>query len=381
MAGKDSRNHRHGRRGPRGGQAGASGSTTASVADAAAASTSQASARSDLVEEEHRLASKKASALEALPRPSTHNLLTMVPTPVRSPKSSSEDMGTSLENSPASKQGGNVEANVFYMPQHGDRSPSSATGSALGPEPWGLPDASLPPVLQPGAKAGYREWLQARGQLAMQRSLGGNARNQPSSAAAGQASPVPAQLQLATAAPGPSSPVSWGNMQGDMQLQWFSTPAPTPEMSPVAAGTGQSSALGFGVCNQSPLMLPGCPQTPVGYGCPQQTSMPTMSSGPPSAPVYGPQTPVGSPLAASHMAFAGCPPSTPVSNHPSAAHFSFFPQGPETAIAAQQELVPPQESCEQEQLMAAVLPDDFSGLDKETIAQRLRAAAPCSYDD
>jgi len=311
------------------------------------------------------LASKKASALEALPRPSTHSLLTMVPTPVRSPKSSSEDVGTSLENSPASKQGGNVEANVFYMPQHGDQSPCGAVASALGPEPWGLPDASVPPAPQPGAKAGYREWLQARGQLVMQRSLGGNARPQPSSAAVGQASPVPAQLQLATAAPGPSSPVSWGSMQGDMQLQWFSTPAPTPDMSPV-----------------------GCPQTPVGYGCPQQTVMPTMSSGPPSATVYGPQTPVGSPLAcsqaspmASHMAFAGCHPSTPVSSQTSAAHFSFFPQGPETPVAGQQELLPPQESCEQEQLMAAVLPEGFSGLDKETIAQRLRAAAPCSYDD
>lgn len=360
-----------------------------SLADAAAASTTQASERSDNTEEEHRLASKKASALEALPRPSTHSLLTMVPTPVRSPKSSSEDVGTSLENSPASKQGGNVEANVFYMPQPGDCSPCGAAGSALGPEPWGLPDASLPPAPQPGVKAGYREWLQARGQAVMQRSLGGNARHQSSSAAAGQASPAPAQLQLATAAPGPSSPVSWGSMQGDMQLQWFSTPAPT-DMSPVAAGAGQMSAMGFGVCSQSPPMLPGCPQTPVGYGCPQQTSMPTMSSGPRPAPVYAPQTPVGSPLAspmASHMAFAGCHPSTPVASHPSAAHFSFFPQGPETPVAGQQELLPPhellppQENSEQENLMAAVLPEGFSGLDKETIAQRLRAAAPCSYDD
>jgi hypothetical protein len=50
-------------------------------------------------------------------------------------------------------------------------------------------------------------------------------------------------------------------------------------------------------------------------------------------------------------------------------------------VAPQQELLPPQEAGEQEQLMAAVMPEGFSGLDKETIAQRLRAAAPCSYDD
>lgn len=374
MAGKDSRNHRQGRRGPRGGHAGG-GSSPLSFADATATPTTQASEQSNLAKEENRLASKKASALEALPRPSTHSLLT-VPTPGRSPKSSSE-VGASLENSPASQKGGDVETNVFYMPQHGDRSPSGAAGSTMGPEPWGLPDAAAP---QPGTKAGYREWLQARGQLAMQRSLGGNARQQPPTLAAGQVSTVPAQLQLATSAPGPSSPVSWGNMQGDMQLQWFSTPAPT--------GTGQSSTLGFGGCSQPPLMLPGCPQTPVGYGCPQQSSMNPMGSGPVSAPVYGPQTPVGTPLAcsqasplASHMAFTGCHPSTPVSSLPTAAHFSFFPQGPETPVADQQELLPPQESCEQEQLMAAVLPEGFSGLDKETIAQRLRAAAPCSYDD
>mmetsp|Transcript_100856 Transcript_100856/g.200363 ORF Transcript_100856/g.200363 Transcript_100856/m.200363 type:complete len:356 (+) Transcript_100856:58-1125(+) len=355
MAGKDSRNHRHGRRGPRGGQAGASGSTTASVADAAAASTSQASARSDLVEEEHRLASKKASALEALPRPSTHNLLTMVPTPVRSPKSSSEDMGTSLENSPASKQGGNVEANVFYMPQH---------GSALGPEPWGLPDASLPPVLQPGAKAGYREWLQARGQMAMQRSLGGTARP-----------PLPstAPLPLAAVTPGPTSPVSWGGMQGDVQLQWYSAPAPSPEMSPVAAGAGQQPALGFGVCSQPQLMLPGCSQSSVAFGCPQQSPMTSVGSGLQGTTVYNQQTPVASPVAcsqaspmASHMAFGGCLPSSPA---------------PETPVAVQQEVLAPNENSEQEQLMAAVMPEGFSGLDKETIAQRLRAAAPCSYDD
>jgi len=332
------------------------------------------------------VASKKASALEALPRPSTHTLLSMVPTPARAAKSSSEEtksgkeLSKSLESSPVSKRG--------------------SAGVALGPEPWGLPDSSsLPLAHQHGAKAGYREWLQARGQIAMQRSLGSTARPQHSATAPGQGSHMPAPLPLASAVPGPSSPVNWGNMQGDMQLQWFSAAAPSQDMTPVAAGAAQQQALGFGVCSQQPLMLPGCPQTPVANGgCLQQSPMQPVGTGPQSAQVYGPQTPVATPMGcsqaspmASHMAFAGCHPSTPVSGHPSAAHYSFFPQGPETPVAGQlellapvapqQELIPPQEGCEQEQLMAAVMPEGFSGLDKETIAQRLMEAAPCSYDD
>lgn len=260
---------------------------------------------------------------------------------------------------------------------------------ALGPEPWGLPDASLPPTPQHGAKAGYREWLQARGQMAMQRSLGSTARPQHSSTAPGQSSHVPVPLPLATAVPGPAPSVNWGSMQGDMQLQWFSPAAASQDLTPVGAGAAQQPALGFGVCSQPTLMLPGCPQTPVANGCLQQSL-----TGPQSAQVYGPPTPVATPMGcsqASPMAFAGCHPSTPVSSHPSTAHYSFFPQGPETPVAGQQELLapivpqqdllPPQEDCEQEQLMAAVMPEGFSGLDKETIAQRLRAAAPCSYDD
>jgi len=329
----------------------------------------EASERPDVVEEQ-RTASKKVSALEALPRPTSHTLISMVRTPARTAKSlpeearSGKEVSKSLESSPASKRG--------------------SAGLVLGPEPWGLPDASLPPIPQHATKAGYREWLQARGQMAMQRSLGSTARPQHStttvslSEASGQSSHMPAPLPLASALPGPASPVNWGNMQGDMQLQWFSTGVPSQDVTPVVAGAAQQPALGFGMCSQPTLMLPG--------------------TGAQSAQVYGPPTPVATPMScsqaspmSSHMAFAGCHPSTPVSGHPSAAHFSFFPQGPETPIsgqqellapvAPQQELLPPQEGCEQEQLMAAVMPEGFSGLDNETIAQRLRAAAPCSYDD
>ena len=192
MTAKESRNHRQGRRGPRGGPAGSS--STTSLADAAAASSSyQASERTDVAEEQ-RVASKKASALEALPRPSTHTLLSMVPTPARAAKSSSEEtksgkeLSKSLESSPVSKRG--------------------SAGVALGPEPWGLPDSSsLPLAHQHGAKAGYREWLQARGQIAMQRSLGSTARPQHSATAPGQGSHMPAPLPLASAVPGPSSQI------------------------------------------------------------------------------------------------------------------------------------------------------------------------------
>jgi len=162
-------------------------------------------------------------------------------------------------------------------------------------------------------------------------------------------------------------------MQGDVHLQWFNAPAPAPDMSPVTAGAGQQPALGFGVCSQPQVMLPGCAQTSVAFGCPQQSPMTPVGGGLQGAPVYNPQTPVASPMAcsqapplSSHMAFGGCLSAN---------------QAPETPVATQQELVTPNENCEQEQLMAAVMPEGFSGLDKETIAQRLRAAAPCSYDD
>jgi len=291
-----------------------------------------------------------------------------VPTPTRSPKSRTGEVGTSLESSPASKRGGNKETNAFHMPPRG----------SSGPEPWRLPDPSQPPTPQHGAKAGYREWLQARGQMAMQRTLGGTARPPPlPSTATGQASPVPVPLPLAAVTPGPTSPVSWGGMQGcsgDVQLQWFGAPAPSPEMSPVAAGAGQQPAMGFGVCSQPHLMLPGCSQTSVAFfGCPQQSLMTPVGGGMQGATVYNQQTPVATPMAcsqaspmASHMAFGGCLPPTPA---------------PETPVAALQELLAPNDNSEQEQLVAAVMPEGFSGLDKETIAQRLRAAAPCSYDD
>lgn len=312
--------------------------------------------------------SKKASALGALPRPSTHTLLSMVPSPARSPKSRTGEVSSSLESSPTSKRGGNKETNAFHLPSRG-------SSGATGPEPWGLPDPLQPPTPNHGAKAGYREWLQARGQMAMQRSLGGTARPPLPSTATGQANSVPATLPLAAVTPGPTSPVScspWGGMQGDVQLQWYGAPTASPEMSPCTPGAG-AAPLGFGVCNQTQLMLPGCSQTSVAFGCPQQSPMTPVGGGMPSAQVYNPQTPVASSMAcsspmASHMAFGGCLPPTPA---------------PETPIAAQQEILlpTPTENNEQEQLMAAVMPEGFSGLDKETIAQRLRAAATCTYED
>jgi len=310
--------------------------------------------------------SKKGSALEALPRPSKHTLLSMVPSPTRSPKSGTGELSTSLESPTTSNRVGNTETNAFLLPSHG----------SSGPEPWGLPDPLQPPTPQHGAKAGYREWLQARGQMAMQRSLGGTAGRPPlPSTATGQASSVPPTLPLAAVTPGPTLPVScspWGGMQGDVQLQWYGAPTASPEMSPCTPGAG-SAPLGFGVCNQTQLMLPACSQTSVAFGCLQQSPMTPVGGGMQGAPVYNQQTPVASSMAcsspmASHMAFGGCLPPTPVRA---------------TSIAAQNEVLlqTATENDEQEQLMAAVMPEGFSGLDKETIAQQLRAAAACTYED
>mmetsp|Transcript_19538 Transcript_19538/g.31243 ORF Transcript_19538/g.31243 Transcript_19538/m.31243 type:complete len:504 (-) Transcript_19538:162-1673(-) len=76
-------------------------------------------------------------------------------------------------------------------------SPGCAPISPKGPEPWGLSDAAASQA--PQSKGGYREWLQARGQQAMTRSL--HTPNGPSGSPVGSPlahSPLPPASPLAT---------------------------------------------------------------------------------------------------------------------------------------------------------------------------------------
>lgn len=325
------------------------------------------------IDEEKRLgaaASKKASAAEGPARSPAHAVLTKVPTPVRSPKA----MDLPNDTTPRSQGGGPVDSSRFSMPS-----------PARGPEPWGL----QAPAASVAAKGGYREWLQARGQQAMQRSLlqGSSPANRtqasvpppahPPSAPApcpGAVSGVLSSLGAPPAAPAaPPQPqmVTWG-VAGDLQMQqWFG--APNVEMSPMG---GQQAPLGFGGCGQQSLVLPGCgQQSPLAFSSACQQSA--------GAPMSGQQSPMAYSACGQQasLPFTGgnCQQgmATPIASQQSPIAFGGICQQNIGVPSGQQT---PKE-CNQSELMAALMPGSLSGMDGEQLAAQLRAAAPCCYDD
>lgn len=124
-----------------------------------------------------------------------------------------------------------------------------------------------------------------------------------------------------------------------MAAEWFNAMQMQQWMD--AAGTGM----------QMPPMLPGSsPQTPVGPNCGTHAfGLPNCSS--------DQQAP---------MTSAGCPLGAP----------------PVFAAGQQHALSSPIGNCLQiqEELMTALMPDAYC-LDREQIAEQLRAAVPCCYDD
>eukprot|EP00411_Alexandrium_monilatum_P032502 CAMPEP_0175354756 /NCGR_PEP_ID=MMETSP0095-20121207/13121_1 /TAXON_ID=311494 /ORGANISM="Alexandrium monilatum, Strain CCMP3105" /LENGTH=317 /DNA_ID=CAMNT_0016652413 /DNA_START=68 /DNA_END=1021 /DNA_ORIENTATION=- len=241
---------------------------------------------------------KEGAAIEGPARSPTQRLLAKVPTPVRSPKS------------------------------------TDAMHKGLGPEPWSAADSAVLPATS-AAKGGYREWLQARGQQAMQRSLmqglspGGRSQAPPPP----PASPAPCPGALAGVLSVPSGPAQ-------VQLQpWF----------------GPGAALPPAGCGRPAMLLPGCSAT--------------------ATPLSGQQ----SPMAFGSLSHGGCTPTSAASSPAAAFGLCIQPQ-PVMATAAAAINQPPAE-CNQQELMAALMPGGFSGLDCQQIAEQLRAAAPCCYDD
>jgi len=283
--------------------------------------------------------SKKAASVETPARSPVHLLLSKVPTPTRSPCASD----FAAEATAARGAGGQSPASSrFGMPPQ------------RGPEPWCLSDPLAP--APPTPKGCYREWLQARGQQAMQRSvLNGQ---QPATGARQQVPqpslPLPQQqavaLQAATwAVSGEASPM--------VQLQhWL---AAGTEMSPVAAH--QQSPVAFGTCGQQRPTLTLGPA-----GCGHQLSQVGVGAGQLSPAAFGACGPQGAAFGACQQGSA-----TPLAGQQSPTAFGICQPGAQS---------PAQERSQQE-ILAALVPGGFSRLNGEQLAEQLRAAAPCCYDD
>jgi hypothetical protein len=282
-----------------------------------------------------------------------------------------------------------------------------------GPEPWMAtrqPEAASSPVATPAAqtKGGYREWLQARGQQAMHRSLGTPASPMavpPPSPSTPMGSPM---VPLATVPPFPVGPVmpqmaapvvnassasnrvplpiastsppqagAWNVQCPEVQQQWY----PQAEASPMSA--------------QAPLMIPGlCPRGSMVQDYVGQASsispqgFPMMDCSPqamlecggqsPMVAMMGQQPPYGSSLSYCHQA-----PFIPAEREQvwedsmqqmgMQPTFEISPSARETSKG----------NLSHEEMMAALMPlNQYGpGLNKEQLAQQLKAAAPCVYDD
>lgn len=264
---------------------------------------------------------KAASAPTTGTRSPTHKLLAKVPTPVRSPRS--DDI--------TSKNAGAA-----------DRS----SANARGPEPWGAADVA--------AKGGYREWLQARGQQAMQRSLmqgapGARQQGAPSPPVSPAACPAVAGV-LAAPAAGPQVHLQRWFGAGGLEL----SPANSPQ-----------SAVAFS--SRPPVLLPGT-ASPLSYAAP-------------AAPLNGQPSPLGfgalsQPTLTYHSSTAPTAAFGVPTQPPTPTMASNWPEG--SAAAAQQS---GQKECNQEELMALLTPGGLNGLDSIQLAAQLRAVAPCSYED
>lgn len=276
-----------------------------------------------LEEKPHKASTKRASGT----RSPAQKLLGKVPTPSRSPRANEAIKMASSAVGGADRFG----------------------ASALGPEPWGA-DAEKPAV--PAAKGGYREWLQARGQQAMQRSLmqgGGRHQGMP-------ASPVPP-----AACPGPLLTTSAGTAPQVHLQRWFG-----PGGLDYSATGGSQPAVAFSACGRPPLLLPGiAPAGQLAYSAP-------------ATPLSAQPSPLASPLA-----FGTLSQMSPVGDGSTTASLGTQPPTPTSAGSWQEGSAnaTQQKECNQEELMTMLMPGGLGGLDSHQLAEQLRAVAPCSYED
>lgn len=239
----------------------------------------------------------------------------------------------------------------------------------------------------------YREWLQARGQQAMQRTMTGGGSNM--SPAASVASPTasphtgqilsslpPGQAALPPCPPlpmsapaGPDPMMPWGHVQPPLRQPPLQQLPPQPPMQPQM--------------HQPPMQQPWCPSpggldmpyAPAGHMGAYQQPAPTLPPSalarvPPLEEACGQQSPMMSMMSPCGMAppMNGgdlmCGPLTPSTAAPS-------PVAPATQLA-----IPPfaGERWSQEEVVAQLMPG-ILGMDKQQLAQQLRDAAECVYDD
>lgn len=277
-----------------------------------------------------------------------------------------------------------------------------------GPEPWMTtrqPEAATSPTASPTAqpKGGYREWLQARGQHAMHRSLGTPASPlavPPSS----PSTPIGSHMvPLATVPPFPVGPV-----MPQMAAQVMNASSASTRMSLQIASTQPPQAAAWNVppsevqqqwypqadtssmASQAPLMIPGlCPRSSmVQEYVGQAAGFPMMDCSPqamldcggqsPMVAMMGQQSPYGPSLPYSHQApfIPGEREQVwedPVQQMAMQAAFEISPSG-RAALKG---------NLSHEEMMAALMPSNQygPGLDKEELAWQLKAAAPCCYDD
>lgn len=293
-----------------------------------------------------------------------HSILNRLPTPVRSPKSTEYLDGSPVQH--AQFQSGMGENRFCLSPT------ASMQQGARGQEPWGAGENFAAPQTQ---KGGYREWLQARGQQAMQRTFGPG-----QNASARPPMPIAAGQQGATgimeALTAPSSQVtSWGSPNDMPMQQCYGTSA--LDLSPMMYDSS-SPHLSYQQGSVTPV---NCQQTQQLTFFPGSTT-PVNSQ---QAPIsffgcqQGPPTPPMTPMAA--MGFNACQ-QPPLPSVNSQANFSTCPQEPPALVNDDQIIKTcSSNSLSQEDLIATVMPEAFA-LDREQIAQQLRAAADsCVYED
>lgn len=239
--------------------------------------------------------------------------------------------------------------------------------NARGPEPWALPSESAASGLGE-VKTNYRERLQARGQQAMNRSLGAS-------------SPVPLPASPVTTMPDVSHGPLAGILGSVPPLPQPTAPAWGGEVQPPWFGPPAAEA-------QPPLMIPGlCRQGSLGTDCLGQQSphgdsyqMMRCGQGMMSPHTGSSQSTAASPMGAAYgMPGFGQPVQMmPDQVPPPMMHHQqpISPQNP-------QPLQSPQSSGSMsyhDQMMAAVLPWSM-GMDNEHLAAQLKAAADCCYED
>jgi len=239
------------------------------------------------------------------------------------------------------------------------------------PEPWALPSESAASGLHE-VKTNYRERLQARGQQAMNRSLGASS---PVPLPASPVATVPGVLQMPNGPlagllgpvpplPQPAAPAAWA--PAEVQPPWFAPPTPEAQPPLMIPGLCRQGSLGTDILGQ---------QSPHGDGY----QMMRCGQGIMSPHTCSSQSTAASPMGAAFgvPGFGQQVQMMPDQMQPQMMQHQ-QPISPQNA----QPIQSPQSSGSMsiDQMMAAVHPWSL-GMDNQHLAAQLKAAADCCYED